>query len=672
MTQRNMTKPRSKYFPRTLIKLKKNITEIPYGFLDIFPSNSNLSFKNTNKKFFTRDNSKSFTHSFSPDPYIISFKSEIQKALNNIKKLEIPIETKEPERKIDIRYKNRDEIAIKSFVEAIFSNEISLYKKSPTENNRGTDIISAERILIETKKIIKYGAKKKISNQLGDKIEDFWRSYISKEKVIRWDTFEDSFYSYISRYMVLDFGIIRKINWRLFFQKLFLNLSKENLNFGVWMSCPSFSLIPTITHRTVSFKDFSESIISQEMVKTLHSCVGEVSVNSMKPKEDIYLYSCGCKYKGQRVDGKREGTGSLSLCSKETYYGIFLDGLYNDFGTLEFCGLLYKGYFKKDSLHGFGKILYPNNSYFEGVFKKGGMRNGCLKWPDGKFYQGEFTNGLFEGKGKLVTPLEELYEGMWKDGNLHGQGVIIDKTGCKLKGVFIDGLLTNKGKLVCDEYTYKGLFLDSKPHGKGKFVFKSGILYKGEVNNGKIDGFGLMTYPSGETYEGFFINSEQIGIGKIKYIDGKVYEGQVYSGKPSGNGIYVFPQGSFLNKYEGEVKDGELHGNGEGWFGDQSYYKGQWSNGNIQGSGIWIKDNIKYDGDVSKGTFHGFGKLFIGNSYYIGYWCYGKPHGKGEIKDNNETIYSGVFEDGIPIGKNKIDKNFLNFISTIELFYNKT
>ena len=85
----------------------------------------------------------------------------------------------------------------------------------------------------------------------------------------------------------------------------------------------------------------------------------------------------------------------MKLCSQEQYEGIFLNGLFHDFGYLQGFGLIYKGYFRKGLFHGFGKINYPNNSSFEGIFHKGQFVKGALNWPDGKYYQGEFNSTDF-------------------------------------------------------------------------------------------------------------------------------------------------------------------------------------------------------------------------------------------------------------------------------------
>lgn len=665
----NIPELRYRSLPRALLRFKRNITEIPYGFFDSARDLNSTSSKDKITKRPVNKYSKSNMHSFSPDPYTISFKSEIRKALDFVKKNPETKIQKKIERLPTIRYRNRDELAMKNFIEAMFLNGNSEYKKSISDlDGENADTVSAEKILLEAKKIITHGVRKKQSKiKIRDNLDYFWYNFISKESIIRWDIFEDNFILYISSYMMLDYGIIRKVNWKKVLNSLYSKICKQSPMYSLWVSSPSFT-IPPMLYEVVSLKDFRMVFEGQESVQILFNSIDELISGPIRHKEDVeYEYSCGCIYKGQWKEGKREGNGVLKLCSTEKYSGIFNKGLFHDFGTLQGQNLAYKGFFRKDQLHGFGKISYGNGSFFEGKFNKCEFVNGLLKWTDGKAYQGEFLHGEYSGKGKLTTSYGEISEGMWINGKLNGDCLVSTRDGYKIKGSFKDGALNSIGKLSCSEYTYRGGFSDSKPSGKGKFLFKSGIEYEGEVKDGKIDGFGVMKYPSGEEYEGFFVNSEQSGVGKIKFPNGKVYEGQVDSGKASGTGIFVFPEGSALEKYEGEVKDGEIEGNGEGWFKDGGYYKGQWANGEIEGIGIWSKQGIRYDGEIRNKTFHGYGRITIGSSFYAGIWNYGKPDGKGEIKDGKDVFYTGMFKDGATVIKSKIDKAFLNLISSIRL-----
>ena len=121
--------------------------------------------------------------------------------------------------------------------------------------------------------------------------------------------------------------------------------------------------------------------------------------------------------------------------------------------------------------------------------------------------------------------------------------------------------------------------------------------------------------------------------------------------KPSIIGMYV-------GKYEGEWKDGQMHGTGAlrisrifrgyldnlcfspfGWrLIDQGEYVGEWKNGKEHGKGIRFfraglmnNDNGKYEGEWKDGKYHGQGTFIFPDGHkkgkYIGKWKNGLEHG---------------------------------------------
>jgi hypothetical protein len=122
--------------------------------------------------------------------------------------------------------------------------------------------------------------------------------------------------------------------------------------------------------------------------------------------------------------------------------------------------------------------------------------------------------------------------------------------------------------------------------------------------------------------------------------------------KPSIIGMYV-------GKYEGEWKNGQMHGTGtlrisrifRGYLGnlglapfgwkliDQGKYVGEWKKGKEHGKGIRFfraglmnVDNGKYEGEWKKGLFHGKGiRIFPGGEKYEGEWKKGGASRPGNI-----------------------------------------
>src|SRR5690349_13624036 len=67
------------------------------------------------------------------------------------------------------------------------------------------------------------------------------------------------------------------------------------------------------------------------------------------------------------------------------------------------------------------------------------------------------------------------------------------------------------------------------------------------------------------------------------------------------------------DRYEGEWKDGQLHGFGKA-IKAKYVYEGDFQNGEKDGMGVITYDNTsKYEGSFKDGNKHGYGKDFLGN-----------------------------------------------------------
>ena len=151
--------------------------------------------------------------------------------------------------------------------------------------------------------------------------------------------------------------------------------------------------------------------------------------------------------------------------------------------------------------------------------------------------------------------------------------------------------------------------------------------------------------------------------------------------KPSFIGMYV-------GKYEGEWKDGQMHGKGTlrisrifrrymglglvafGWrLIDQGEYVGEWKNGKEHGKGIRFfrdglmnNDNGRYEGEWKNGLEHGHGtKTWPDGRKYTGEFKCARWHGQGTYYPSCGGKLVGRFKGGIPWNTTDFDedKNFI-------------
>ena len=198
--------------------------------------------------------------------------------------------------------------------------------------------------------------------------------------------------------------------------------------------------------------------------------------------------------------------------------------------------------------------------------------------------------------------------------------------------------------------------------GKGEVTFINNTKYIGSMKNGLLE-----SGPSKEICE-------------IYFEDGTKYEGEIHQNKISGEGKYFFPSGA---TYEGSLLNGLRHGSGKYVSPEGITYEGEWKNGLKDGKGIMKRSDMTYEGEWKMGRISGKGKIkwsngniyegqfklnhIDGNGYmvwydllekYIGNWKNDKQNGlgmhiwyepKGELKEMRNR-YVGEWADGIREG----------------------
>ena len=343
--------------------------------------------------------------------------------------------------------RNAEENDIHGFILSMFSHEPSPFRKMGlTSEPEAIDLRAADKILQEAKKIIKHGIVKK-NNQQGNitQIEEFWKNQISHEKDVRWDIFEEGLLVFLESFMICNYGALRKLNWKTLLKKLYHKLSVEVNDYFLWPSSPSMPNPPNNTIKIVSYSNFAYFVSSGDLDKTMLASLEELPsyIENLR-KGHTYTYSCGCIYKGEWKDGRKEGNGVLDLCTGDSYSGTFNRSYREDYGTFNGDRYLYKGDFKRDKFHGYGKMKFPDRSTYEGLWVKNYFNNGTFDFGEGSTYTGEWVGYSYEGKGVLTLSNGTVKKGMWRNGKLCGEGKIKYSDDTIIKGFFIDDILQSE------------------------------------------------------------------------------------------------------------------------------------------------------------------------------------------------------------------------------------
>ncbi len=196
-----------------------------------------------------------------------------------------------------------------------------------------------------------------------------------------------------------------------------------------------------------------------------------------------------------------------------------------------------------------------------------------VKITDYKTYKGEYKNikgdKIPQGKGILETVKDgRKYIGTFQNGELTGEGGIIDPSGSKILGTFKNGSLDGLGEMLNDfGKTYKGNFQEGRPFGKGKWIFQDGSFCITDT----VDEDNIMAacYEKDNKmyYKGEYKNYSYTGKGIFYFENDESYEGDMNEGKVEGYGIRrdkfgdELYKGNFINnQYMGKLQNREVVG----------------------------------------------------------------------------------------------------------------
>ena len=121
-------------------------------------------------------------------------------------------------------------------------------------------------------------------------------------------------------------------------------------------------------------------------------------------------------YKGERVNGKKEGKGTYKWEDGSIYNGDFKDDMIEGNGNLVVKNVgEYQGQFSKNKKNGTGLFKFKNGDIYEGTWLDDKMEGqGTYTFKNGSKYVGTFSNNMFNGEGTYYVD-GDSYSGSWKN-----------------------------------------------------------------------------------------------------------------------------------------------------------------------------------------------------------------------------------------------------------------
>lgn len=166
---------------------------------------------------------------------------------------------------------------------------------------------------------------------------------------------------------------------------------------------------------------------------------------------------------------------------------------------------------------------------------------------NGYFYG--YSDSLMSGYVEYHYDTGSVYKGGYKDTD--GDG-FFEQNG--------------EGEYTTENYTYKGNFSYDEFNGYGEITWKSGDVYKGEWKNGVRVGTGEYYWSNGDWYKGMFVSDDSTyinGTGQYKRGD-VIYEGTFTDGKLNGEGKLYTSDWKMI--YDGNYKKDRFNGKGTYYF----------------------------------------------------------------------------------------------------------
>jgi hypothetical protein len=199
---------------------------------------------------------------------------------------------------------------------------------------------------------------------------------------------------------------------------------------------------------------------------------------------------------------------------------------------------------------------------------------------------------------------------------------------------------------------YIGQARDFERHGHGTYRYSEDFVYVGNFAQNVKQGPGEFTMPGVFTITGNFVDGEITGLVIKTWVTGNSYEGDLVNGEFHGQGKLKTNRFSYV----GQFKHNRFAGRGRLERNDGSVYEGYFDHHKFHGLGEWTRAGVKYVGDFAEGELNGQGVLSGDSWRHEGTFKNGLKHGPGKFVDDRSNFsFSGIWtEDNIENAPAKI------------------
>ena len=176
------------------------------------------------------------------------------------------------------------------------------------------------------------------------------------------------------------------------------------------------------------------------------------------------------------------------------------------------------------------------------------------------YYQGEVSQSLRHGYGEHITKDGRIYKGYWRSGKRHGYGIqsYNRNSNIVLPAPLDPSEVKNEGSSNDNETTSTANGTKTLSHLKCDDILSitattalttASSRYQGVWEGDHRQGYGVMTYPTGNKYYGLWMNNQQNGVGLLHWIhsnnhlsdtNNQIYYGTFFNNQPHGYGELIW------------------------------------------------------------------------------------------------------------------------------------
>ena len=158
-------------------------------------------------------------------------------------------------------------------------------------------------------------------------------------------------------------------------------------------------------------------------------------VDGKQEGHGLMIFSNGDRYEGDWKCGRMHGIGEYHFYNKEkqrfsaVYRGQFVDGCREGRGKMKYANRdIYEGTWQNNQRTGNGVMWFANGDCFCGLWKFDHMLRGVYSKYDSDKYDGEIKNGQFDVYGKYYWKSGKWFEVTFQNGKPHN-GILISPEG---------------------------------------------------------------------------------------------------------------------------------------------------------------------------------------------------------------------------------------------------